>query len=177
MLAVPSPTTDPHVKTFTLRHEFDATPERYWTMFLDAGFQREMLTQGLGFPMPEVEDPRPSGDKLLRNMKVTPKVDLPGPVARVLGSKLGYVEHGEYEPATHTWRWRLEFNVMPDKLKTSGVVRTHMEGSKLIRVAEMEVEAKVFGIGGLIEGTMDKSLHEGWEKGAAFIRSYLARTA
>ncbi len=43
------------------------------------------------------------------------------------------------------------------------------------RVVEITMEAKVFGVGGMIEKMTEKSTREGWGKSADFINDYLKK--
>ena len=45
---------------------------------------------------------------------------------------------------------------------------------KVRRVTEMTIEAKVFGVGGLIESTVEKQLREGWDNSAQFMNRWIA---
>ena len=38
----------------------------------------------------------------------------------------------------------------------------------------MTIEAKIFGVGGLIESSAEKQLREGWDKSAVFMNKWLA---
>ncbi|MFT3770883.1 MAG: DUF2505 family protein [Minicystis sp.] len=67
---------------------------------------------------------------------------------------------------------------MADKLFTGGVIRAErIDDNKTRRVAEMTVEAKIFGVGGLIESSAEKQLRDGWDKSAAFMNKYLQSAA
>ncbi|MEI2620448.1 MAG: DUF2505 family protein [Candidatus Nanopelagicales bacterium] len=63
---------------------------------------------------------------------------------------------------------------MADKLRQEGTMRIEPIGdSKVRRIAELTMEAKVFGIGGLIESTTEKQLREGWDRSAVFMNRYI----
>jgi hypothetical protein len=77
--------------------------------------------------------------------------------------------------AERVWRWKMTPSTLADKLFTSGLVRIETLGSdKVRRIADMNVEAKIFGVGGLIEGTAEKQMREGWDKSAAFMNKWIA---
>jgi hypothetical protein len=55
-----------------------------------------------------------------------------------------------------------------------GTVRAErVSDTKCRRVAEMSVEAKIFGLGGIIEGASEKQLREGWDKSASFMNKWV----
>lgn len=65
-------------------------------------------------------------------------------------------------------------STMADKLRQEGTMRIEPIGdSKVRRIAELTMEAKVFGIGGLIESTTEKQLREGWDRSAVFMNRYI----
>ena len=72
------------------------------------------------------------------------------------------------------WRWKMTPSTLADKLFTSGTVRVEKMGdSKVRRIAEMNVEAKIFAVGGLIEGSAEKQMREGWDKSSTFMNQWI----
>jgi hypothetical protein len=63
-------------------------------------------------------------------------------------------------------------NTLADKLRVSGVMRVEPTDKGCRRVVEVENEAKIFGIGGLVESSTEKSLREGWTKGADYMKEW-----
>ncbi len=49
-----------------------------------------------------------------------------------------------------------------------------MGDNKVRRVAELINEAKVFGIGGLLESSAEKQLREGWDQSATYMNKWIA---
>ena len=110
----------------------------------------------------------------MRKVNGTPKMDVPGPVAKVLGSNFGYKEEGKYTKSTKLWQWKMIPSTMADKLRNEGTMRVEAVGeTKVRRIAELVIEAKVFGIGGLIESSAEKQLRDGWNKSAQFMNKWL----
>jgi hypothetical protein len=97
-------------------------------------------------------------------------LDAPGPVAKALGSSFGYSEEGTFDKKTRTFRFKMKTTTMTDKLRNEGTVRVEPLGdNRCRRVVEIVAEAKVFGIGGLIEGSLEKSFRTGWGRSAEYI--------
>lgn len=72
------------------------------------------------------------------------------------------------------WRWKMIPSTLTDKLFVSGTVRAErISDTKCRRIAEMQVEAKIFGVGGMIESTSEKQLRDGWDKSAAYMNKWL----
>jgi hypothetical protein len=65
-------------------------------------------------------------------------------------------------------------NTMADKLNTSGIIRLEPAGDgKIRRLDEASIEAKIFGIGGLVESSTEKEIRNAWDKEARFMAKWL----
>src|SRR5262245_41039480 len=105
-------------------------------------------------------------------------MNMPGPVAKILGDNFRYREEGNFDKKSRTFHRKMIPRVMPDKMRTEGVVRIEPIGdNKVRRVADLTVEAKIFGVGGLMESSAEKQLRQGWDDSATFMNKYLASAA
>lgn len=160
---------------FTVTHEIPCNAETFWKLFFDKAFNEEMFRKDLGFPKYDIQEQRENDKEIFRKIAGQPKMNLPGPVAKVLGSGFSYIEEGRFDKATKIWRWKMTPSTLADKLRNEGTMRIEPVGdNKVRRVAELVNEAKVFGIGGLIESAAEKELREGWDKSAVFFRKWLS---
>jgi len=159
---------------FTVTHEIQCNAETFWKIFFDKDFNIKLYRENLGFPEFTIMDQRETDSEIARKVKGTPKMDVPGPVAKVLGSNFGYTEEGKFNKSTKLWQWKMIPGTMPDKLRNEGTLRIEPIGeSKVRRVADLIVEAKIFGIGGLIESSAEKQLRDGWDKSARFMNEWI----
>jgi hypothetical protein len=160
---------------FTLRHPLDCTPARHWQLFFDPEWTRTLIVDGLGFFSCDVRPVVQEGTVRRREMAVTPKLDIPAAVAKVLGPKLGYTEKGAYEETKEQWTYKMVLNVLTEKILIGGEVTIEPLGDdRCTRVSKMWVEVKVFGIGGLIEKAAEKNMRDGWDRSAQWINGWLA---
>ena len=163
---------------FTVTHEINCDADTFWKVFLDKAFNETMFRESLGFPEYQVVDQKETDSEITRRVVGTPKMDLPGPVAKLLGSNFRYTEDGKLNKGTKVWTWKMTPSTMADKLRQEGTMRIELVGDKKVRrIAEIVNEAKVFGIGGLIESSAEKQLREGWDRSATFMNKYLAENA
>lgn len=163
---------------FTMTHEINCDADTFWRLFFDKEFNEQQYRQGLGFPEFSIVDQRETDQQITRRVSGQPKMNMPAPVMKLLGSNFRYNEEGTFDKATRTWRWRMIPSVMADKLRQEGVIRIEPVGEgKVRRVADLVMEAKIFGLGGLIESSAEKQLREGFDQSAAFMNSYVARKA
>lgn len=159
---------------FTVTHEINCNAETFWKVFFDKDFNNKLYKENLGFPEFTILDQRETDGDIVRKVKGTPKMEVPGPVAKVLGSNFGYTEEGKFNKTTKLWQWKMIPSTMADKLRNEGTLRIEPVGdTKVRRVAELVVEAKIFGVGGLIESSAEKQLRDGWEKSARFMNEWL----
>ena len=163
---------------FTVTHEIRCNVETFWKVFFDKTFNEKMYVEGLGFPEFKVVDQVETDQKITRKVVGRPKVDMPGPIAKLLGPNFAYTEEGTFEKAKQLWVWRMTPSVLAEKLKNEGTVRVEAIGSdKVRRIADITVEAKVFGLGGLMESSAEKQLRDGWDKSAVYMNKYLETAA
>ena len=160
---------------FTVTHEINCNVDTFWKTFLDREFNTQLYTQALGFPEWTILDQSEDDTRAARKVTALPKMEATMSVQKLLGSNFRYTEEGSMTKPERVWRWKMTPSTLVDKLLTSGVVRAEPIGDgKTRRIAEMVVEAKIFGVGGLIESSAEKQLREGWDKSAAFMNKYLA---
>ena len=162
---------------FTLEHEINCSEERFWELFFDADFTRDMIVEGLGFARCDVGETTETngGATKKRPMQVIPKLELPAAVAKVLGPKLGYAEEGTFDVPKERWHYKLNLSVLTERIGLSGDVFVKpIDETKCIRVSEHEVQIKIFGIGSIAERAAEKNMRDGWGKSAAWMNKQLA---
>jgi len=143
--------------------------DKFWEVFFDEAYNRAFYLEEMGFPELKILEQTDSS----RRIRAIPKLDMPKPVMKVLGDRFAYEEDGSLDRATNTWRWKMIPSTLPDKLLTSGVIRVEAQGDGIRRFDEATLEAKIFGVGKLIESSTEKEVRGAWEKEAAFLRRWL----
>lgn len=150
---------------------FDCDVETFWKTFLSEEYNRKFYLEELKFRAFDVV----SQTETERHLRVVPTLNMPKPVMKVLGDSFGYEEEGRLDKATNTWHWKMIPNTMAEKLKTSGTVKVEAAGEgKCRRTDEVTLEAKIFGVGGLIESSTEKEVRAAWDAEAVFMKRYLA---
>jgi hypothetical protein len=162
------------MRKFTLTHEINCSADKFWTYFFDKDFNTHLFLDELRFPEYEVLE-QTEGEAVRRRVRGKPKMTMPGPVAKLLGDSFGYEEDGTFDPKTQTWVWKMKPNTLADKLRNEGTVKVAAAGDgKCRRVAEIICEAKVFGLGGLIEKSTEEQMRDGWNKSASYMNKWIA---
>lgn len=161
--------------SFTLTHDLDCDVDRFWKLFWDPEFSKQQFAY-LGFPKWDIVDQKETDTEIVRLIDATPKLDMPAAVAKVLGPGFGYKEEGRFDKATKKFRFVITPSTLQGKLKNEGTMRVEArDGGKCRRIVDIVAEAKVFGVGGMLESMTEKSMREGWGKGAEFINDWVKK--
>ena len=122
-----------------LDHHLDCDVDTFWKTFLSEDYNRKFYLDKLGFRAFEVL----SQTDTERRLRVVPKLNMPGPVMKILGDSFGYEEEGRLDKDNNVWRWKLIPNTMRDKLRTEGTVTIEAAGEgKCRRIDEVTMEAE-----------------------------------
>lgn len=166
------------MKTVTETFSLRCGADEFWRIFLDEGYARGLYGEALGFRSFEFLER--SADA--RKTRCVPRMNLPGPLANLVGDSFAYEEHGSLDRAQGLWTWRMLQPADTGGNRKSGMVTTR--GTTRItpagegacrRTDEVVVEAHVFGLGGMIESTVEKEIRAGWAKERAFFDRWLDR--
>jgi hypothetical protein len=158
-----------------ISHDFDATADAFFALFFDREAMLRMYRDYMTFPECTITQ-RDDGERLHRTIVAIPKMELPGAVAKIAGSTVRYTEEGTFDKKSKIFTWKTTPSFLSEKIKNDGVMRVETLGEgKIRRTAEITVEAKVFGVGGIIESTFEKTIREAWEQGTRFFREELPK--
>jgi hypothetical protein len=115
------------------------------------------------------------GAKLHREVRVAPDRELPGPVAKLLGTtRLEYVEVLDYEMGSYRGRFRIEPAVLKDKVEVAGTLEFRSApGGATTRVFEGEIKVRVFGIGGIVEKFVCAEIERSYADAARFTQGWV----
>lgn len=160
---------------FTMTHEFDCTPEVFWSKVnFDKEMNERMYKEALHFPEFTLLELKEDDNEVFRRTRSTPKMDVPGPVQKVLGSNFQFTEETRYDKRSQRGSFKGIPSTMADKLKTEGTMRCEPLGAnRCRRVIEVTVEAKVMMIGGLLESTAEKNMRDSYDKSAVFMNKWI----
>jgi hypothetical protein len=170
------------MKTSTASAVLPCAPDAFWRSFLDKSYLRTLYLDELEFRAFDVLE---IGDTS-RKLRIVFKMKLPAPVAKLIGESFAYEEHGTLDRATNQWTWRM---VQPANLDPKSKPRKDavtMHGTVCVepfgeghcrRTDAFTVEAKIFGLAGLIESSIDKELRSARAKEYAFLARWVEQQA
>jgi hypothetical protein len=164
----------------TLRHDVNTDEDTYWSKIVfSESFNKEMYEGALKFPGWTLLDFKDDADKTSRKVKVEPRVgDVPGPVKKVLGDRLSYVEEGTFDKKTKKYTFKVTPSALPDKTKIRGEMWCEKKADKrIVRVCSISVEVKVMVVGGMVEQRILSDLRASYDDGTVFTNEYIAKHA
>lgn len=160
----------------TFRTPIDVTPEQYFEGCLfDETYTKKLFTELLRFPGVEILEMKKEGDQWRRRIKVMPSVDgLPGPMKKLAGDSMSYIEEGTYDRNAKRYRYTVQPSVAAEKTKTLGEAWFEQENGKNILVTRFSIDVKVMLVGGMIEDKVIGDLKESLDRAAPFIAKHVA---
>jgi hypothetical protein len=162
----------------TMRQEIHCDVATFWQHFFDPELARRLFIEGLEFPSYTTVRQQETPTAIERTVAIEPKLTIPAPLAKAFGSSFKYTEEGVFDKASGVWRWRMISGTMPDKIRVTGTLRvTPIGTTKVARDVEIEIEAKVMLLGGMIEETFKKQLSAGWARSAEVQNQWLREAA
>jgi hypothetical protein len=164
------------MRTVSERFVLPCDCDTFWRLFLDEGYIRALFMDELKFKELTILERTDSS----RKIRAVPSMNLPAVLEKLVGDSFAYEEHGTLDRAKNEWTWRMVQPHKPDgKAKkeldaTHGTIRVAPAGEgKCQRTDETQVEGKVFGLGGIIESTVEKEMRSVWTKEIAFLTRWL----
>ncbi len=169
-----------HMKTSTTSAVLPCTPKTFWAAFLDEAYLHALYLEELecrAFAVIEINE-------MSRKLRIVPKMSLPAPVARLIGESFAYEDHGTLDRARSEWTWRMvqPANLDPkskprkDVVTMHGTVRVEAAGDgHCRRTDDFCIEAKMFGLGGLVESSVEKELRRARAQEYAFLTRWLEK--
>jgi hypothetical protein len=162
-------------------HELGCSESLFWDrLFFDEAFNRRLFLEELGFSSWRVvrrgDIAQPFVDM---EIEVTPKVgDLPGPLRTLVGEGLSYREIGRLDRQRRRYSVKAESGKLGDRLLVQGELYTEALGAdRCRRIFEVTAEAKIFGVGGLLEKRVLSDIERNYEVSAGFITRYAKEVA
>jgi Protein of unknown function (DUF2505) len=162
--------------TRTGERDFDCEPDTLWQrVFFSVEYNRKLFLERLKFEQWEVAEQVETADGFIRTVHAKPRVgDLPGPIKTLLKNGMGYTERGEYFRSQSRFVIAITPNSLAEKLKISAEVRvTPLAGGRCRRLSTTSVEAKIFGVGGMLEKLILDDIEKSYDRFAILADDWL----
>lgn len=162
---------------FTARNVFNIGVDSFWEkIFFNPEYNERMYMQVLKFKAFKVlEQKDMGGGNIMRRIHVEPSSSVPGALQKLIGDGISYTEEGNFNAATKRWTYRTITSKMADKLTVKGEYFVEPKGEKqLERVISCDINCSIFGLGGMVEGFIEKQTKESYEVVARFTNEFIA---
>jgi hypothetical protein len=167
------------MRTVSERFVVPCDCETFWRLFLDEAYIKALFLEELKFKDLTILELTPT----TRKVRAVPSMNLPAVLEKLVGDSFAYEEHGTLDRAKNEWTWRMLQPEQPDGKKkkelvtTRGTIRVSPAADgKCSRTDEVQIEGKMFGVGGIIESTVEKEMRSVWTKELAFIERWLKKS-
>ena len=165
------------MKERRIEHVYDCSAEVFWTkIFLDEEYNRKLFLDELHFSVWKVLRSEERGQEVHRVIEATPPLgDLPGALKRLLSDGLGYEEHGVLDRSKQRYRLEVKPRSLANKMSIQGELTTQPISERSCRrIYVPRVEARVLGVGGMIEQRLLDDIEKSYNKSAVFTNRWIA---
>jgi hypothetical protein len=160
-----------------IRHVYECDEDTFWSDILfDPEFNRRLYMEHLGFKEWQVVRHDDDERQIRREIRVHPVTgELPTALAKLVGDNLSYTEKGVYDKERRRYVVDVIPNRMAEKLKIHAEIYVKMLGERRCeRYVDFRVDAKIFGVGGILERRIIADTIAGYDRGFSYGRKYLA---
>tara|TARA_Y100001934_G_scaffold189806_1_gene223756 strand:+ start:678 stop:1187 length:510 start_codon:yes stop_codon:yes gene_type:complete len=162
----------------TIKHRFAVSKNSYWKdVYFNPDYTKSLFLEGMNCESFEVL--RQSGslnDTFEREIKSTPRVDLPKALKKVLGDSVSYTESGVFDSTSGRYVFKITTSALPEKIKISGIYWVEEVAKEEVeRVCELTFEVNIFGVGKLVEQFIAQSYLENQQNADAYTVAWIER--
>jgi LPS O-antigen subunit length determinant protein (WzzB/FepE family) len=164
------------MKTVSITDEFDCSADTYWEKFMFDDSFFEKLNPQIQIKKREILEKKDDATTLYRKIKNTPSIEMPGVVAKVIGSDASYIEESWFTKATKAYRFTVSSQAAGKRLDFQGTIAVVSLGDKKCR-REMRANIKVdvMFVGGTIEEHLAKQITDGYKAATRVTREEITR--
>lgn len=165
------------MKERRIEHTYDCSAEAFWDqIFLDDEYNRKLFVGELHFSEWRVVRSEQRGTELHRVIEATPPLgELPGVLKKLLSEGLGYEERGVLDRKNLRYKLEVTPRSLASKLTIQGELTTVPVSEKSCRrIYVARAEARVLGVGGMIEQRLLDDIEKSYNKSAVFTNRWIA---
>lgn len=162
---------------FRVEHTFNCSEETFWSkIFFDPAYNSSLFSKRLKFSHWQETKREESPDKIVRVIEASPPMgDVPAALKSLVGDGVRYEERGVFERASKRYTVDVVPNRLADKIQVRIQITTQAAGpDRVIRRVNGTVQAKIFGVGGILEKKLIADLEKSYSKSAEFTNQWIA---
>ena len=160
---------------FRIVHSFEAPPEQFWEVYVNPDYERERYVR-TGVESWEEVDRREEDGVVEREIRGTPKRQLPGFVRKFAGNTLSFTEFLTYDYPNR----RVDIRIVPGALSSFvevvGTSEIEATDTGTMRTYEGSVTVRAPLVGGLLERFIIDDLTRSYEARTELMRTWLRRS-
>jgi len=160
---------------YSVNHVIDTDVEGLWRLFFDVELARAMLKAFGNVGSFEIlEETTDAQGRRHRRIECRSNVELPGFITKLVGDG-SYTEVGCFDPSIKRYSAQCVPKRGADKFSTSFEItaRPLENGSRCERQITTENKIKVFGIGSMLEGLLERAQRDAHNQSANFINDWI----
>jgi hypothetical protein len=164
------------VKSFAIEHRFAGVDCGAWeALFFDEDFAAALGRElRLGRELIKLER---TDARIVRHVRCVPDQDPNTPEGKALAdNKASFVDELDWDRRARRGEWRTIPWLLPDRVRTRGTIEvTPAPGGGVRQVVRGEVDAKLWGFGGLVERRSVIEIEKSYAQAAIFTNAWLSR--
>jgi hypothetical protein len=160
---------------FAITHEFSATPEEFWKVFLHEPYNIELYDR-IGVKERKMIDRSEDAETVKWALRIVPKRDLPTVVKKIVGGDLGYTEISTYYKGKSYIDVRVEPTLMKERTKIKALYTVKVIGERrLSRTFEGDIAVDIPLVGRKVEAVVLDDVKRSYAVAAQVTAEWLAR--
>ena len=160
---------------YSVTHVIETDVDGFWKLFFDVELARAMLKAFGNVGSFEIlEETTDAQGRKHRRIECRSNVELPGFITKLVGDG-SYTEIGCYDPSIKRYSAQCVPKRGADKFSTSFQIepRPIDGGARCERHITTENKIKVFGVGGMLEGLLERAQRDAHTQSANFINEWI----
>ena len=106
-----------------------------------------------------------------------PPLNIPSRIQKVVGNRIGYTEHGTFDPIKNQYHFSLTPTVLPNKISIKGYYTAQrVDEHHTKRTCFLETSVSIFGVGKKVEGIIAQSNVEVQKNTAEFAARWITQS-
>lgn len=156
-------------------HKFPVSAKTFWkSIFFNEEFNKKLYLEKIGTQAYETIVFEEKDETIYRKVRITPEQNPPGIIKKFIKGQFSYTEEGKFSAPDNLYEFKIIPSVVADKIDINGNVRVESEDDRVItRTIELNITAKIFGIGGQIERFLGEQIKKGYEQSYNFTLEWI----
>jgi len=158
---------------FRIENVLHMPPERFWELFFDSNYNQAMYygcLQFSHFDIPRLE--YLENGRIERDLEGVPPYHAPAAVKKLINGALILREKGYFDASEQRWYFHTTPSVLPKRVTVKGYLHAVPHDSGAMHIMDVTAEVRLWGVGGLVERTIESNTREQTGKMIEFTNQY-----